>query len=312
MGRSTTTTTSFPFRLAAVDLDDTLLGPDKRLGAANRAAVDRLRALGCHVMLASGRRHENMLPFHRELGLDGYAVSCQGAAARHVVTGQFLHHAPLDPPAAAEVTDLGLQRRVTVMYWSSQGVCASDRSPWVRRYEADCDDPVPIEDVRTVLHRPAEKIIWAAEPPLIAALAPLMQRRYDGRLSVIVTDDWFLEFSSPDATKAAGVAAVARATGVGPHEVLAFGDGNNDVPMLQWAGLGVAMSHARPSAKAAAKMVAPDGDPETSFARAVDGVIRASAATIGGLQRRLTGAEPIRGEKPRVAAAVPPLSYVAP
>ena len=266
----------FPFKLAAIDLDDTLLGPDKRIGPANRSAVDRLRELGCEVMLASGRRHDNMLAFHRELGLAGFAVSCQGAAARHVRTGQFLHHAPLAPPAAAEVTELGLQRRVTVMYWSSQGVCASERSPWVRRYEADCHDPVPVEDVRTVLHRPAEKIIWAAEPPLIAALAPQMQRRYENRLNVIVTDDWFLEFSSPGATKAAGVAAVARARGVEAGEVLAFGDGNNDVPMLRWAGVGVAMSHARPSAKAAAMMVAPDGDPETSFARAVEGVIRSA------------------------------------
>jgi Cof subfamily protein (haloacid dehalogenase superfamily) len=271
-------TRTFPFKLAAIDLDDTLLGPDKKVGRPNRDALDRLRALGCQVILASGRRHDNMLKFHRDLGLDGFAVSCQGAAARHVRTGQFLHHAPLDPPAAAEITHVGLERRVTVMYWSSQGICASERSPWVRRYEDDCHDPVPIEDVTTVFHRPAEKIIWGAEPPLIAALAPHMQRRYHGRLNVIVTDDWFLEFSSPGATKASGVSAVARSMGIDAHEVLAFGDGNNDVPMLRWAGLGVAMSHARPSAKAAARMVAPDGDPETSFARAVAGVLHASAS----------------------------------
>jgi hydroxymethylpyrimidine pyrophosphatase-like HAD family hydrolase len=162
------------------------------------------------------------------------------------------------------------------MHWSSQGVCASERSPWVQRYEADCHDPVPVGDVRAVQHKPAEKIVWGAEPPLIAALAPQIQRRYQGRLNVIVGDDWFLEFSSPGATKAMAVAAVARSAGVEPEEVLAFGDGNNDVSMLEWAGLGVAMSHARPSARAAATMVAPDGDPETSFARAVEGVVQAA------------------------------------
>jgi Cof subfamily protein (haloacid dehalogenase superfamily) len=266
----------FPFKLAAVDLDDTLLGPDKRVGQPNRDALERLASLGCEIILASGRRHENMLPFSRDLGLDGYVVSCQGAAARHVRTGQFLHHAPLDPVSATEVVHLGLERRVTVMYWSSQGICASERSPWVQRYEADCKDPVPLEDVREVTHRPTEKIVWGAEPPLIASLAPQMSRRYAGRLNVIVTDDWFLEFTSPAATKAAGVAAVAGSIGLVPAQVLAFGDGNNDVPMLEWAGLGVAMSHARPSAKSAADMVAPDGDPETSFARAVEGVIQAS------------------------------------
>ena len=279
-------TNTFPYKLAAVDLDDTLLGPDKRVGRPNRDAIERLRGLGCEVILASGRRHDNMLSFHRDLGLDGYAVSCQGASARHVRTGRFLHHAPLDAPLAAEVSQAGLERRVTVMYWSSQGVCASERSPWVHRYEADCKDPVPVADVLSVLHRPAEKVIWAAEPPLIAALAPQVRRRYHGRLNVIVTDDWFLEFSSPHATKAAGVAAVARSMNVEPEEVLAFGDGNNDVPMLEWAGLGVAMSHGRPSARAAARMVSPDGDPETSFARAVDGVVQAALGRAAGAARR--------------------------
>jgi Cof subfamily protein (haloacid dehalogenase superfamily) len=279
----------FPFRLAAVDLDDTLLGPDKRVGRPNREALERLQSLGCEVILASGRRHDNMLPYCRDLGLGGFVVSCQGAATRHARTGQFLHHAPLDPLPAAEVTRAGLERRVTVMHWSSQGVCASERSPWVHRYEADCGDPVPVEDVTAVLHRPAEKIIWAAEPPLIASLAPHLRRRYEGRLNVIVTDDWFLEFSAPGATKAAGVAAVARSMDVAAGQVLAFGDGNNDVAMLEWAGLGVAMSHARPAARAAAKMVAPDGDPETSFARAVEGVIQASVGATGGGSSRSRG-----------------------
>ena len=72
--------TDFPYRLAAVDIDDTLVGPDKRVGAANRAAVQQLRGCGCRVVLASGRRHANMLPFHRELGLDDYVVSCQGVS----------------------------------------------------------------------------------------------------------------------------------------------------------------------------------------------------------------------------------------
>ena len=296
-------TNTFPFKLAAVDLDDTLLGPDKKVGEPNRTAVDRLRDLGCEVILASGRRHDNMLSFHRDLGLDGYAVSCQGAAARHVRTGQFLHHAPLDAPMAAEVTQTGLQRRVTVMYWSSQGVCASERSPWVQRYEADCHDPVPVADVAGMLHKPAEKVIWAAEPPLIAALAPQMQRRYHGRLNVIVTDDWFLEFSSPGATKAAGVGAIARAKGVEPEEVLAFGDGNNDVAMLEWAGLGVAMSHARPAARAAARMVAPDGNPETSFARAVEGVVQAALGRAAPAARRRAASTASGPDDARFAAA---------
>ena len=62
--------------------------------------------------------------------------------------------------------------------------------------------------------------------------------------------------------------------------MIAFGDGNNDVPLLSWAGLGVAMPNGRPAAKAAAKRVAPVGDPETSLSRAVLELLR----TLGDIQ----------------------------
>ncbi len=67
----------FPYALAAIDIDDTLVGPDKKIGWENRRAVEQLQSLGCRVVLASGRRHANMLPFCHELGLDDYVVSSQ-------------------------------------------------------------------------------------------------------------------------------------------------------------------------------------------------------------------------------------------
>jgi hypothetical protein len=66
------------------------------------------------------------------------------------------------------------------------------------------------------------------------------------------------------------VAAVATAAGISHKAVLAFGDGHNDVTLLSWAGLGVAMPHGRAAAHAAAQMVAPHGDPESALSRAVD------------------------------------------
>jgi Cof subfamily protein (haloacid dehalogenase superfamily) len=267
---------AFPFKLAAIDIDDTLVGPDKRIGAANRDAVRRLAGAGCRVVLASGRRHANMLPFYRELGLDDFAVSCQGAVARHTATGEVAHEATVPMPAAAEVTADGLERGLTVMYWSADGIFARQRTHWVERYSADCGgDPVALADIETLAGQGApraEKVVWGAEPGVIASLAPVMRARYRDRLLITVTDDWFMEFTSPHAHKAAGVAAVAARYGVDARHVLAFGDGNNDVQLLAWAGLGVAMDHGRPAARAAATRVAPPGSPESALSRAVDDV----------------------------------------
>jgi hypothetical protein len=175
------------------------------------------------------------------------------------------------------VTGLGLSRGVSVLHWAGRGVLTQEQSRWTDRYTSDCSDPVAITDLRALRDEPAEKVVWGAEPGVITALAPEMRRRYRGRMVVTVTDDWFLEFAATGATKAAGVAAIADRYGIEQGEVLAFGDGNNDAALLAWAGLGVAMSHGRPAAQAAAKMVAPEGDPESGLARAVEVVLEAHA-----------------------------------
>jgi hydroxymethylpyrimidine pyrophosphatase-like HAD family hydrolase len=73
----------------------------------------------------------------------------------------------------------------------------------------------------------------------------------------------------PGITKATGLADVARALGLDALDVVAFGDGNNDVGMLEWAGMGIAMSHARPAAKAAAGYTVPAAPVETSLAHGI-------------------------------------------
>jgi hydroxymethylpyrimidine pyrophosphatase-like HAD family hydrolase len=162
------------------------------------------------------------------------------------------------------------------MHWSRRGVVANVRSRWVEHYIQDCRDAVTISDVSNLSSERAEKLVWGAAPAEVAAISRQLTPRLRERFEVTVTDDFFIEFTSPQATKAAGVAAVASYHNIDPAHVLTFGDGNNDVSMLKWAGLGVAMSHARPAARAAAAMIAPPGDPESSLARAVHAVLEAA------------------------------------
>ncbi|HWB60498.1 MAG TPA: HAD-IIB family hydrolase, partial [Chthoniobacteraceae bacterium] len=113
------------------------------------------------------------------------------------------------------------------------------------------------------------KIIWLNSSEIIAGELPPARERYHARAGMFVTYPEYLEFIDAGVTKAAGIAAVADEYGIAPAEVLAFGDGDNDVPMFEWAGHSVAMSKSSPAAQAAAKIVAPPGDPATSLARAI-------------------------------------------
>lgn len=260
----------FPFSLAAVDIDDTLLGPDRAISAGNAAAIETLRRRGVRVVLASGRSHANMLPYHRALGLEGPVISCQGAMVRVAETGEIWHERDLPPALAVELVEEGRRQGVTVQYYRRDGVHVEARTP-LNDYDQgrNVDPQILVGDLLALGGAEVQKTIWLAAPERIAALAREAVERYRGRLYVTPTDPEYLEFLAPDVDKGVGLAAAAAGCGVDRSRVLAFGDGHNDVPMLAWAGLGVAMDHARPEAKAAADLVAPEGDPEMSLARAI-------------------------------------------
>lgn len=262
---------AFPYHLAAIDIDDTLAGPDKVIGDANRAAVERLRAAGVRVVLASGRRHGNMLRYAGQLGIDDYVISAQGAMTRHSSRGDVLHHAPLDRPLADETIALGREFGVGLVAFTPGGAFSLGRTEWTEKLHHDTGgDLVYVDRLPPDGEDVVEKVLWCDAPARLSAMFDEMTARFAGRAIVTVTDPHLLEYTSPAATKAAGLAAVAAHYGIDQSHTLAFGDGNNDVPMLGWAGLGVAMSHASENAKRAAKRVAPAGDRETSLARAVE------------------------------------------
>src|SRR5215208_5211004 len=106
------------FRLAGVDIDNTLLGPDGRISAENAAAVRELRRRGVQVVLASGRNHVNMLRFHHELGLgDGPIVSAQGGVVRPAGGGAPWLEQSMAPELVARLTRDGLDRGLTVQHY---------------------------------------------------------------------------------------------------------------------------------------------------------------------------------------------------
>src|SRR5262249_35661003 len=117
---------------------------------------------------------------------------------------------------------------------------------------------------------PVEKVMWLAEADAIAAFAPEVAAVYAGAATATVTDPDYFEFTPAGIDKSYGVARVARDLGIPREPVLAAGDGNNDAPMLAWAGLGLAVAQATPLAIAAADVVGPAGDPADALARALD------------------------------------------
>jgi hydroxymethylpyrimidine pyrophosphatase-like HAD family hydrolase len=110
-------------------------------------------------------------------------------------------------------------------------------------------------------------------PQTIDSVQPEVEREFGSQMYVVRTENEILEIAAGATNKAAGAQAVASALGIESQNVIAFGDGNNDVELLQWAGLSVAMHHGRERARQAAKLISSPGSQGTAFARAVQAVL---------------------------------------
>jgi Cof subfamily protein (haloacid dehalogenase superfamily) len=266
---------NFPYRLAAIDLDGTLLGPDKKVSEENAAAVRRLNENGAKVVIASGRRHQNSIRFQRQFELDGPIIACQGGLIRDGESGNVIEAHFLPQTVAREITKEGASAGVREIYYHLDHLYVSERNnEWIELYESRVGEKTEtIADLGQLDGRRALKIVWYGDPLILEQARPRMAERYREKVDLLSTEKENLEFMPRGINKATALAKVAAELGVRAEEVLAFGDGENDVQMLSWAGAGVAMRHGNAAAIAAARFVSPEASPETAFAAAVGAVL---------------------------------------
>jgi Cof subfamily protein (haloacid dehalogenase superfamily) len=261
---------SFPYRLAVFDLDDTLLGPDKKISVENREALQRLRTAGVEVVIASGRYQTNIAIFEESLGFLGWIISAGGAVVSNGATGEIIHEITLPHDPALQVFDRGRAAGISIVGYRDTGIFCDGRTEWTDLYMRHTGQE-PIANIPALTEAGLQKMIWVAAPERVVDLTPRMQEEYRERLYVVNTEREYIEFLNLKANKAQAVEVLARRLGIAREEVIAFGDGNNDVPLLEWAGMSVAMAHGRDTARRAAKKVSPPGDPATAVARGLRG-----------------------------------------
>jgi len=260
---------NFPYRLAIFDMDETLLGPDREISRENVDALHQLRSIGVEVVIASGRHHINIAEFEDTLGFKGWVISAGGAVVRHAETQELLFEASLPQEIGLELFHRGRAQNISLIGYHRTGIFCDAPSEWVSFY-AKRTHQVPIADIPSLIDTGLQKLIWTTAPERIKELTPELQREYQGRAYVVNTEHEMVDFLNLEANKARATQELAAKLGIGREQVIAFGDGNNDVPLLEWAGMSVAMAHGRESARKAAKKISPPGPAGTAVARALE------------------------------------------
>ena len=242
-------------RLVAVDLDGTVLREDATPSARTVETLAAVRDAGILVAICTARSPRFTLPIARDLGLhDGYAVSNSGGTVIDLATEGIVHQHPFDPEHARAM--------VTRLREIAPGVAFSGYvvDTWHREehYRTDLAfDPTPnISDALEFISDGVTKVaIRHAELGADELHRHVVDAVREIGLSHSVSSAGFIEVLGPGIDKAAGVAWVAEAHGISAAETIAFGDDRPDIPMLAWAGRGVAVGNAHPEVLAIADEV---------------------------------------------------------
>jgi Cof subfamily protein (haloacid dehalogenase superfamily) len=249
---------SFHWKLAAIDLDGTLLDANHQIPERNAEAVESLKTRGVICVIASGRMHESTLTFAQELGLDTPIISYNGAMVRDPKTDEIWHHLCVSAEPASRVIKFCQVNHYHLNYYLNNRLYIAERGKWANLYINQTKSHAEeIGDLTPLIGTSPTKMILITSPEETERLQSYFQNIFGETLYITRSNPEYLEFMNPHATKAAALEMVANRLGILRQDVIAFGDGGNDKPMIEWAGMGVAMAEAKASLREVANKIAP-------------------------------------------------------
>ncbi len=249
------------YRAIATDLDGTLLGSDGKVSARTRDAVRAAEDAGLLVVIATGRPPRWIPPIVEQLGERGLVVCANGATVYDPARHELVARTELAAAVALELVDEIQAAFPEAVIGVEQGFdFGIDDCVDGREFQTAIPD-IRVAPIRSFLDRDVTKLIVRMGRPAPPGTAASVQAVVGGRALVThSTDESFLELSNPAVHKAAAVERLLEDSGIAPAEVVAFGDMPNDLELIRWAGLGVAVGNAHPDLRAAADEVTATND----------------------------------------------------
>ncbi len=247
------------YKLIALDLDGTLLNDNKELTEKTAEALLSLKNRGMKIVFATGRptkgvtRYVNQLHLH---DIDDYLVTYNGAYVINMASNHYLSTTVLTGKDYHRIYEYSQKMGVGIHALTSEGVTTPKDNPYSEIESSVNELPKFIQSPYEIdKDEPIIKIMIVADPPLVDVAEKGIDAPFKQDYTILRSMPYFLEFIHPETNKGIGVEKIAAALDIKPEEVICIGDANNDLHMIEWAGLGVAMSNSTKEAKEIADVV---------------------------------------------------------
>jgi Cof subfamily protein (haloacid dehalogenase superfamily) len=215
------------------------------------------------VIVATGRMFRSVRPFVQEAGIPDPVVCYQGAAVVEPATGTFLLHEPIPLLLAREAVAFLEAAGFPPNCYVDDELVVAHQTPYSQAYAAFQHLTVhEVGDLLGWLSTPPTKLVAVGTPEALAELRSDMTAHFGERLFVTTSLPHLLELGHPAVSKGTGLAFVAKRLGFSLERTVAFGDGENDVELIESAGYGIAVGDAHPRLRAEADWICAGPDHE--------------------------------------------------
>ena len=245
---------------------------DGRLHPRTLDALRAARAAGIHVIVVTGRMMQSVRRFHEPAHLDEPVICYQGAVVADA-DGQWLRHEPIPLELAREVIELVQNVGFGLNCYVDDELYVAKATQGSRAYAGFQDLVIhEVGDLLEWLDEPPTKLVCVGDPQELDGVEARMKAHFGERLYISKSLPYFLEFAAAGVTKGAGLDFLAEHMGFTREQTVAFGDGENDVELVEWGGFGVAVENAHARVKAVADWICPSAE-EQGVAQVLEAVL---------------------------------------
>ncbi|QLE57887.1 Cof-type HAD-IIB family hydrolase [Nostoc sp. TCL26-01] len=252
-------------KLLVLDIDGTISGESNTISPTVKQAIAAVQARGIHVAIATGRMYRSALRFHQEINSNLPLVAYQGAWIQDPTNQKIHQHLPLAREIAYELLNYFEQPQwrslLSIHFYINDQLYVREVTRETQIYgQRSGITPIAVGDLRQVLTNEPTKILALCDDiEVINKLLGSLRRQYTpAELYLTTSVATFFEATHATVNKGNAVRYLAEELlGIKNTNVITIGDNFNDVEMLQYAGIGIAMGNAPPDVQAIAQWVAP-------------------------------------------------------
>lgn len=261
-------------KVLVLDIDGTLTNSEKEITEATRKGIIHIQERGHIVILASGRPTPGMKRYAEELELErfgGYLLSFNGGKIINWKTKEIVFQKTLPKHVIPELYAFAQQHNCGIISYIEEGIISGGRMDEYIQLESRINQlPVKeVSDFPSYQKYDLNKCLMTAAPEKAEIYEKLLADRFSEELSIYRSEPFFIEVMPKDIDKATSLDRMLSSVGLTRENAICCGDGFNDMTMIQYAGVGVAMENAQPVVKEAADYVTKSND-EDGIAHVID------------------------------------------